>query len=671
MMRDRAVVRSSILTVSICLSVAVPCAHAGIFGSNSSVPQWGLDAYKTQTPDYAKDAPAVVLLDEYVETIDSQGRAVERERYAVRILQPQGRRYASCAVSFDVDEKVNYFHEWTIGADEKQYQAKDTDFADKGDPNDSVMLMAEKTRVVRPPAADPGAVVICETEELLPPYQQEQHWDFQSQIPEVYQAFEIDLPPGRSYATAWHRYQPIQPNQVDPGHWRWEVRDMKALDLRDVKATLDWPALAARMSVQWGVAAVDGVDNQWRELGLEYTGLEAHRTDPTPEITGEAQSLVAGAPDFYTKLKKITEYIQKNVQYFIVERGIGGWQAHYAGDVFRNRYGDCKDKTTLLISMLGAVGIQAYYVPVDHRRGVVDPDAPSFYGDHMITAIEVPPDVNDARLMAITKGKDGKRYLIFDPTNERVPVGNLPNYEQGSYGLLSAGAVSQVLALPVLPPGANGMEENGIFALSPDGTLTGKVDIKSVGPEGADLRLDLKYSDEKEQREELERMVAHDLPGVTLDAIEFVQPSDLEKPLEIHLKVTVPQYAHNAGPLLLVRPRVVGEDSIPFDDRPRTFPINLDATGHWHDSFDITLPSGYVIDDLPDPVGIETEFGSYHSAVTAKGNVLHFDRELVVKVVELPADKAAEFRKFESTILFDEKSAAVLKKQPAAAGGSL
>ncbi|MGD0911852.1 MAG: DUF3857 domain-containing protein [Terracidiphilus sp.] len=658
-------------TAFVFMSVMAHAAHGGIFNHDLPVPDWGLEAAKTHTPDYARDSPAVLLSDEYVETIDSEGRAVERERYAIRILQPEGRRQAECAVSYDVDEKINYFREWTIGADEKQYQAKDTDFVDKGDPNDSVMLMAEKTRIVHPPAADPGAIVICETEELLPPYEQEQQWNFQLTIPAVYQAFEVDLPAGRNYSTAWHRHEPIPPVQVSPGHWRWEVKDMKALDLRDVKATLEWRALAARMSVQWGMAAVDGADNQWRQLGLEYATLEAHRTDATPEITAEAQSLAAGAPDFYTKLKRVTEYIQKNVQYFVVERGIGGWQPHYASDIFRNRYGDCKDKTTLLISMLQVVGIHADYLPVDDRRGVVDPDAPSFYGNHMITAIEVPADMNDPRLMAIAKGKDGKRYLIFDPTNERVPVGNLPNYEQGSYGLLSAGDASQVLALPVLPPDANGMEENGTFALNADGTLTGKVDMTSVGPEGADFRLNLKYSDEKERHAGVERMVAHDLPGVTLDGLEFVQPPDLEKPLEIHVKVTVPQYAHTAGPLLLVRPRVIGEDAIAFDDKPRTLPIDLDATGHWHDSFDITLPAGYVVDDLPDPISIETDFGSYRSAVTAKGNVLHFDRELVVKVVQLPADKAAEFRKFEGTIVFDEKSAAVLKKQPTvAAGGS-
>jgi len=178
-------------------------------------------------------------------------------------------------------------------------------------------------------------------------------------------------------------------------------------------------SLAARMTVQWGDAAVAGTDNQWRAIGQSFTALEMGRPDPSPEITAQTQSLIAGAPDFYSKLSRITDFIQKNVRYFIVERGIGGWQANHAADIFRNKYGDCKDKTTLLISMLQVAGIHAFYVPVDDRRGIVDPGDPSLFGNHMITAIEVPADVEDPRLMAVVKGKDGKRYLIFDPTNER------------------------------------------------------------------------------------------------------------------------------------------------------------------------------------------------------------------------------------------------------------
>ena len=68
------------------------------FGRDKPVPQWGLDAAKTPTPAYAKDAAAVILFDEYVETVDDQGRAVEREREAIRILKPQG-RHDDCAAS--------------------------------------------------------------------------------------------------------------------------------------------------------------------------------------------------------------------------------------------------------------------------------------------------------------------------------------------------------------------------------------------------------------------------------------------------------------------------------------------------------------------------------------------------------------------------------------------
>jgi hypothetical protein len=173
----------------------------------------------------------------------------------------------------------------------------------------------------------------------------------------------------------------------------------------------------------------------------------------------------------------------------------------------------------------------------------------------------------------------------------------------------------------------------------------------------------LKYTNEKEQHQYWEKIVARDLPGVTLDSFQFVQPQALDVPLEFHFKVTAAQYAHTAGPLLLVRPRVVGSFSTAFDDKPRTIPVDLGATGHWHDSFDIALPAGYVVDETPDPVDIDLDFASYHSSATAKGNSLHYEREYIVRNVELPAARAADFRKLEGGILADERGTAVLKKQ--------
>jgi hypothetical protein len=646
------------------LLLASTPAFASWFGKDKQeLPQWGLDAAKTPTPAYVKDAAAVILFDEYLETVDAQGHAVEREREAIRILKPQGRKNTGCEVSYDVDEKINYFREWTIAADQKQFQAQETDFVDVGDTGIPIMLSTRKARIVHPAAADVGATIVCESEELLAPYEQETDWHIQSSIPVVFQALEVDLPAGRAHSEAWHKFTPVKPVEVAPNHWRWEVKDMPALDLREVKSHPAWAALAARMSVQWGDAAVEGKDNQWRAIGQWTAKLEEHRPDPTPEITAKTQQLIASAPDFYAKLSRITEYIQKNIRYFVVMRGIGGLQANHAADIFRNRYGDCKDKTTLLISMLQAAGIHAYYVPVDSHRGVVDPEAPSLMGNHMITAIELPAELNDPRLKGVVKARDGKQYLIFDPTDERTPVGNLPSELQGGYGLLAAGAASQVIALPVLDPDANGSSRKGVFTLSPDGTLTGVIDTSHIGPTGADLRLFLKYTDEKERREYWERYVAETLPGATLNDFQFIQPDALDKPLEFHYKVTARQYAHQAGSLLLVRPRVAGSYALPFDGKPRVYPIDLDATGRWHDSFDITIPAGYAVDETSDSVNLDLDFASYHSAVSVKGNLLHYEREYVVRQVEIPPAQADSFRLLENAILSDEKNAAVLKKQ--------
>jgi hypothetical protein len=630
-------------------------------------PQWAVDAAKTPTPTTVGDAAAVVLFDEYLITVDEQNHAVERERIAVRILKPQGRQYSHCSIGYDVDEKLNYFRSWTINADGRQFQAMESDFADHGAYANAEMQFTERVRTVKPPASDPGAVVACETEQHLRPYMNEENWDIQVSIPVVTEALELALPPGGHYAESWRKFAPVKPTEGEANHLRWEIKDMPALDLENLRFTPAWGALAARMSIKWGDAAVKGTDNQWRTIGLWQEKLEEHRPDPTPEITAKAQELTTGAPDLYTKLSDITAYIQKNIRYFVVERGIGGWQAHYAGDVYRNRYGDCKDKTTLLISMLEAIGIRAHYLHVDSRRGIIDPDAPSLAGNHMIAAIELPEDENDPRLAARVRAVNGKTLLIFDPTDEATPVGLIRAALQGAWGNISNGPDSQVLQMPVLPPEFAGLNRKGSFTLGPDGVLAGDISEVFTGDDATSERWFVKDNDTKEIHQQLESGLGSDLPGLTFKGYEFHQTDDLDKALNLDLHLSAANYAHPAGPLLLLRPRVFGSHARAVPDvmegKPRAYAIELGHPGRWRDSFDIALPEGYKVDETPDPVNVDVGFASYRSSVSAKDNQLHYEREYVVRQVEIPPGKAADFRKLEDAIFSDEKGTAVLKKQ--------
>ncbi len=630
-------------------------------------PQWALDAMKTPTPTTAEDASAVILFDEYLITVDAQNHAVERERFAVRILKPQGRRYAHCLAEYDTDQKLDYFHSWTIEADGRQLQAMDTDFKDEGEAGDADMQATDRFRILTPPGSDPGAVVTCEMETHLRPYMSSEDWQIQYSIPAVFEALELALPPGGHYAESWSRFTPVKPNETADNHLRWEIRDVPALDLENVHAVPPEDALAARMSVMWGDSAVKDAADQWRAIGEWMDTLEANRPGPTPEITAEAHELATGAPDFYTKLSRITSYIQKNIRYFIVVKGIGGWQAHYAADIYHNRYGDCKDKTTLLISMLQAIGIHAYYLHVSSQRGVIDPEAPSLIGNHMITAIELPDGENDPRLMARVSSANGKRMLVFDPTDEETPVGLIRGELQGAYGNLADGADSQLLALPVLPPDSGGLSRKGQFILNADGSLAGDVFDVFRGVDAAHQRGFLKEHDVKEVRNRLEEGLGADLPSLNFKGYEFRDGGELDTPVGLDLHVSDNGYARTAGELFLLRPRVVGSDALAVPDvmegKMRKFPIEIGHPGEWRDSFDITLPPGYVVDETPDPVDVDMDFASYHAATTAKGNVLHYQREYTVRQVEIPASRAADFRRLEGAILADERGTAVLKKQ--------
>jgi hypothetical protein len=168
---------------------------------------------------------------------------------------------------------------------------------------------------------------------------------------------------------------------------------------------------------------------------------------------------------------------------------------------------------------------------------------------------------------------------------------------------------------------------------------------------------------DKEQRESVEKSLQQDFSKFTLGTEKTENVRELDKPLELDYSVIAPLYAKNAGALLLVRPRVVGSVAEGLTDKPRTVPISFDGLGTWKDTFDVKIPVGYTVDDVPDPVNLDVGFATYRSEVKAQGDTLHYSREYVLKKLELAPSDYPTLRKLEATIATDENSDAVLKKQ--------
>jgi hypothetical protein len=114
---------------------------------------------------------------------------------------------------------------------------------------------------------------------------------------------------------------------------------------------------------------------------------------------------------------------------------------------------------------------------------------------------------------------------------------------------------------------------------------------------------------------------------------------------------------------LLVRPRVLGNDSsgVLETKESRKFPFEFKGPLRDTDNFEIALPPGYQVDELPPPMDVDYSFASYHSKTEASGQTLHYSRSLEIKELSVPVSKIDELKKFYRMIASDERNTAVLK----------
>jgi hypothetical protein len=629
-----------------------------------SVPDWVRTAAQQKLPEYSPETNAVVLLEDITYTVAPDASAIEHHRRVIKILRPQGRSEGMVGVPFDKDTRILSMHVWSIGPDGHEYAVKDNEMSEHGY-GEGHLFEDDKVRVASAPGRDPGGIVAYEYEQRSHPYLTEKTWFFQSDIPRLNQGFTLELPLGFTHGTVWAHSKQFPPIELEHQRWRWELKDTPAIDLDQVTLRPDAFSLAGRMTIHYaGPGISTPTEGTWQSIGEWYQTLSKDRLVATPEIAAKAKELASDKIDFYDKTEAIAEFVQKQVRYFAIEMGIGGYQPHFAGDIFHNRYGDCKDKATLLTSMLSTVGVHGALVMVDDRRGVVDPEAPSIVGDHMIAAIEIPKGYSSPKLRSVITAKTGRQYLIFDPTWEKTAFGQLEHNLQGGYGVLMEGPESQVIHFPVLPPDLNTIRRTARFQLQPDGSLKGTITEKRFGDVSEHRRMLYTMGDAKQQTRYLDSQLGQDFTSFTVSDFKVQNAEALNKDLTTSYSLTADRFARSAGLLLMVRPRVLGNEDLEADHRKRhEFPINLDQTMLAQDDYSIELPPGYAIDEIPDPVKLDLGFASYESSSNVKDNILHYTRTYTVREVTLPADKYSDVQKLAGVIAADEQRNAVLKKQ--------
>ena len=631
-----------------------------------TVPPWLQSQVGAALPAHDADTAAVTLYSEVNVTVLPDGRMRRAQRVVYRILRAEGGARAVVRVDFDASSRVTRMHGWSIPAQGKPYEVSEKDSVES-----SLLgvlygeLVSDlRSKVLRIPAAIPGSTIGYELEEELQPRTLTDNWMFQDTIPVREAHYNLELPPGWRYRGTWLNHPEEPATQAGPARWQWQVQGLEAIEpegqMPPMPAVAGWFALS--------LLPPPGRDQgfqSWSEMGLWYRKLTSGRTDASADIKSKVAELTNSQPTMLGKMQALANFVQTEVRYVAVELGLGSMQPQSATDVFTHRYGDCKDKVTLLSSMLKQIGVESHYVLVNATRGVVTDSTPVGFGfNHVILAIQLPPDASDPMLLATYAHAKLGRLLFFDPTDSYTPLGQMAAQLQGGYGLLVGPDAGELIQLPQLAPSSNSLERTAHLQLDEGGQLSGDVHEVWTGDVASRERGMLDAATQAERIKSIEAVMTNAFANYQLTKAIVVNRQAPSRPLEWNYSLQADQYAKLSGDILTVRPRVLGAKSTALleTEQPRKYDIELEGPRRDTDVFEITLPDGYQVEELPPRIDEEHSFASYHSRTEAVGRTLRYSRTLEWKRLSVPLVQADELKTFNRVIFNDEGMPAVLEK---------
>lgn len=638
-----------------------PHARAG------DAPSWMHSLVNVPLPEHDEKTDAILLYSETNVTVLSVDKIKTQVREAYKILRPEGRERGTVWVYLNSHRKVKSLHGWCVPAQGKDYEVRDKDALEASPAMIAGIELVQdvKARVLHIPAPDPGNIVGYEYEVEDEPYFLQDAWEFQTSEPVRESHYSLQLPSSWEYKASWVNHAEVKPTQAGTNQWQWTISDVKALRREPMMPPFN--GVRGQMIVSLfppGGTPLNGFAD-WNAMGKWYSNLVSTRLDASPQIKQQVADLTASKPNSLEKMQALARFVQRDVRYVAIELGIGGWQPHPAAEVFTKRYGDCKDKATLLRSMLHEIGIDAYHVAIYTERGAINLDTPAHHGfNHVIDAIRIPDGVSDASLIATVQHPKLGKLLFFDPTDEMTPLGQIRGALQSNYGLLVTPDGGELIELPQQPSTMNSIQRTAKLSLAPDGTLKGDVEETRLGDRARSERYRLmRVTKDADRIKPIETLLSNSLSGFRITHATVSNLQQTDNPFGWNYTFEAQNYAKNAGNLLLVRPRVLGNKglSILETKEPRIFPIEFDGPARDSDIFEIAIPDGYVVDDLPPPVDADYTFASYHSKTEVSNKLIRYSRTFEVKELSVPVAKADELKKFYRQIAGDERNTVVLK----------
>ncbi|NTV83755.1 MAG: DUF3857 domain-containing protein, partial [Bacteroidales bacterium] len=428
--------------------------------------------------------------------------------------------------------------------------------------------------------------------------------------------------------------------------YQWEISNLKAIKYEAYSPPIQnyFPSVLLTPA-DFEMGGYTGSSTSWNALGDWVFKLNEGKDELLPETISELNYLVRDCKSDREKIAVLYDYLQGRVRYVNLKIGLGGFQPIEASTVHRLAYGDCKALTNYMKAMLKAVGIKSYYclVKAGDDAPEIIPDFPSMQFNHVILCAPLEQDT-----------------LWLECTSQQYPCGYIGTFTDDRYALLIDGTKSHLVRTEKYQPEGNlELCKAGIF-LNEDGSGSACISRQFSGIEYNEV-LTRSMADDTDKK----KIISDDIifPSFQLVDFKYEDERGPEPSLTETININFENYLTSINNKFILTLNCTNRMSNSLTgSRGRKADIVNSEGSTEIDSLVYQLPAALKIESLPDPVVLNSPFGTYRSEVITGEDYLIYIRKLRINKGTYPAASYAEFVEFIDQILVADEGKCVFIK---------
>jgi hypothetical protein len=594
------------------------------------------------------DAHVIYLVSESEEEVFAGGRSREVSRDVFLVVSERGKEYGNITIGFNARyEKVRLDYARTITPEGKVLPVRTnavkvvTPYSDYPSYSDYKELTFSLPGVIEGAVidyriirdADPVIEGTFSSQTLL-----------QTSNPILLSRYKVTVPEGMNLK--YHARGALKGIDSSPRVSQTARKKTYAWEYRDVPQILtegDMPP--------FGEVAFDlrlTTLESWQVFGDWWSGKIQGKTEPSPSIRRKTEELTRGLRNPTEKAAALYDYVKREVRYVSLDFGKSGYEPEKASEVFENKYGDCKDKSTLLVSMLKAAGIESGYVLIPTTgRPALTPGFPyPFQFDHAIAAV-----------------KEGEGLRFLDPVAEEYGAESLPGYDQDREVLVFLGGKMAFGRTPLDSPERNATRTVQTIDMAADGSIRSKVTWSAGGNAEAGLRAIFRERSPVRIREYFEGVADGMAPGAKVAEYHFSDPADFQTPFAMDLAFSADEYGKPAGDMLILPYPGASFNCGRASKSERRYPILFNTRTERVSESELNVPEGLGAYYLPEAVTVSNPFFEFRSRFETRKNRIFHRAEMRRKTTRIPPEVYGDYRRDCKAVEKAQQKSLLFKRQ--------